>query len=95
MPELESVLKPWQSIGQEKLYRLANSEFRGGFLADPVGLGKSLTALIAALRVRKALLPSCGFILVICRKSCVYQWYDEVRQHFKKVSMSFPVYPGQ
>ena len=59
--------------------------FRGAFLADPVGLGKSYTALYAALRVKheKGLR---GFILVCCPKQCVPQWYDEVVRHFDPVS---------
>ncbi|KAI1647842.1 P-loop containing nucleoside triphosphate hydrolase protein [Daldinia loculata] len=83
LPCLASILNPWQAIGQEKLCRLGKSSFRGGFLADPVGLGKSLTALIAALRLRDEL-PAKGFVLVVCRKSCTFQWYDEIQRHFKK-----------
>ena len=47
---VKTTLKSWQVIGQEKLVRMANGLFNGGFRADPVGLGKSVTAPIAALR---------------------------------------------
>lgn len=48
---------------------------------------KSLTALVAALELRKGLLPNCGFILIVCRAGCV-QWAEEIRLHFKLVSRS-------
>jgi superfamily II DNA or RNA helicase len=83
--DLETQPKPWQSIGAEKLWRLAKSPFRGGLLGDTVGLGKSLTALLVAIRIRRAQ-PRSGFILVVCRKACLRQWYDEIQQHFKTVS---------
>ncbi|EEU46508.1 uncharacterized protein NECHADRAFT_106052 [Fusarium vanettenii 77-13-4] len=83
---LKSVLKPWQQTGQQKLQILAKSVFQGGFLCDSVGLGKSLTSLIAALKLRAELLPKCGFILVVCRPSCVAQWFDEIRTHFDEGS---------
>ncbi|KAF5005822.1 hypothetical protein FDECE_7757 [Fusarium decemcellulare] len=66
--------------------KLASSDFRGGFLCDSMGLGKSLTALIAAVNIRKESLPNCGFILVVCKPGCLVQWYDEVQKHFDKDS---------
>ncbi|KAJ2987931.1 hypothetical protein NUW58_g4239 [Xylaria curta] len=86
-PELNTILRPWQAVGERKLCMMARSMFQGGFLADPVGLGKSLTALVAALKIRKDLQQrkhSYRFILVVCRKSCVLQWYREITTHFKK-----------
>lgn len=84
---LKAVLKSWQLSGQEKLVAMAESPFRGGFLADQVGLGKSLTALVAALRIKKEK-KLAGFILVTCPKQCTVQWYAEVQAHFAKVSFS-------
>jgi SNF2 family DNA or RNA helicase len=55
-------------------------------LAHATGLGKSLTALMAALEKRNKMLPHCRPILVVTLPSCVYQWLDEIRTHFKKVS---------
>jgi hypothetical protein len=72
---------PWQVVGQEKLRRMANGPWRGGFLVDAVGLRKSPASLLAALRVkREKNLP--GYVLVTCPKQCVAQWYQEVLRHF-------------
>ncbi|SPJ79748.1 uncharacterized protein FTOL_08139 [Fusarium torulosum] len=79
---LSTPLKPWQESGAVGLVKLAQSEFKGGFLSDAMGVGKSLTALVAALELRKGLLPNCGFILIVCRAGCV-QWAEEIRRHFK------------
>ncbi|KAK7430838.1 hypothetical protein QQZ08_002627 [Neonectria magnoliae] len=68
--------------GKEKLKILANSKFRGGFLCDAIGLGKSLTARTAAIEISQSKLPHCGFNLIVCRPACVHQWYDEIRKHF-------------
>jgi hypothetical protein len=67
MAEVQTELKPWQRTGQERLVRLAGTHFGGGFLADPVGLGKSLTALTVALRIKYEKRLS-GFVLVCCPK---------------------------
>jgi superfamily II DNA or RNA helicase len=71
-----------------KLCLLAGSPFKGGLLGDPVGLGKSLTALVAALKIVQNQQLR-GFILVVTRKSCMTQWVNEVRHHFKKVCLLF------
>lgn len=55
-PSLRTQLKLWQARGKEKLKVLAQSSFRGGFLCDAVELGKSLTALTAALEIRQGML---------------------------------------
>lgn len=49
--------------------------------------GKSLTALLFAVRFRKAY-PDSGPVLVVARKSCVLQWEEELIKHFKEVSRS-------
>ncbi|KAH7013348.1 hypothetical protein EDB80DRAFT_835338 [Ilyonectria destructans] len=59
--------------GKKRLKILAHSDFRGGFLCDAVGLGKSLTALATAMELREKMLPYCGFILVVCRSGCMVQ----------------------
>ncbi|KAM0233549.1 hypothetical protein ACHAP5_010386 [Fusarium lateritium] len=84
---LSTFLKPWQESGAVGLVKLAQSQFKGGFLCDSMGPGKSLTALVAALELRKGLLPNCGFILIVCRAGCVLQWAEEIRRHFKLVGM--------
>ncbi|KPM35558.1 hypothetical protein AK830_g11021 [Neonectria ditissima] len=82
--DLQTVPKPWQLVGKEKLKVLAQSDFKGGFLCDAVGLGKSLTALTAAMELRKEMLPKCGFNLIVCRSSRTVQWHDEIKKHFRK-----------
>ncbi|PNP83334.1 hypothetical protein FNYG_03656 [Fusarium nygamai] len=47
--ELNTKLKHWQKAGGGKLVWLAKSPFKVGFLADAMGLGKSLQAWVAAL----------------------------------------------
>ncbi|KAB5555002.1 P-loop containing nucleoside triphosphate hydrolase protein [Coniochaeta sp. 2T2.1] len=83
-PELKTVLKPWQMVGQAKLVFMATSPFAGAVLGYPVGFGKTVTALVAALKVHRSL-PKArrAFILVLARKSCVPQWQAEVDKHFK------------
>ncbi|KAK3401535.1 P-loop containing nucleoside triphosphate hydrolase protein, partial [Sordaria brevicollis] len=78
---LQSKLQPWQASGVVRLCRLAHSPFRGALLCDEMGLGKSLTALVAAIKLKRDL-PGSGYVLVITRKSCVLQWLDEIRKHF-------------
>lgn len=81
---LATVPKSWQMIGKEKLIMLRDSPFRGGFLADDPGLGKTYTAILGALQSRKE--TGGGFILVVCPKSRTHQWADELIKHFKPVS---------
>jgi hypothetical protein len=85
---LSTPLKPCRESGAVGLVKLAQSQFKGSFLSDAMSLGKSLTALVAALELRKGLLPNCGFILVVYRAGCVLQWAEEIRQHFKLVNRS-------
>ena len=82
---LTTGLKPWQAVGQAKLVRLADGPFRGGFLADSMGLGKSLQAVVAALRVKRNK-GLAGFILICCPKQSVHQWMEEVLTHFDPIS---------
>ncbi|CAG9938436.1 unnamed protein product [Clonostachys rosea f. rosea IK726] len=63
---------------------MCQSEIGGGFLCDAMGMGKSLTALNAALLIQRQRRPNCGFILIVCPKSCVNQWYNEVQKHYLK-----------
>ncbi|VUC24428.1 unnamed protein product [Clonostachys rosea] len=61
----------------------AQSPFKGGFIGDEAGLGKSLTALITAIKLRQKLLPNCGFILIVCPPHCAAQWANEIETHFE------------
>ncbi|KAF4421275.1 hypothetical protein F53441_14357, partial [Fusarium austroafricanum] len=74
----------WQKIGVAKILESFNSPLRGLILGDETGLGKSLTALVAALEKRNEMLPHCGPVLVIARPGCVDQWYEEIQKRFDK-----------
>ncbi|KAM0212206.1 hypothetical protein ACHAPA_007371 [Fusarium lateritium] len=80
----EGILHPWQKIGAAKLLQSCESPLGGMILADATGIGKSLTALVAALEKRKEMLPHCGPVLVVTRPSCAHQWMDEARTHFSR-----------
>lgn len=83
MPELASQLRPWQLTGKEKLKTMARGSFHGGILADEPGMGKSLTAIVAALEIR--LETGGGFILIVCPEELIEQWESELETHFKEV----------
>ncbi|KAJ4218403.1 hypothetical protein NW759_008297 [Fusarium solani] len=75
----------WMRKGGLKL--APRSDFRGCILRDAVGLGKSLTALVAALELRDELPqshPRRGPVLVVCRSGCIFQWVEEIRKHWKR-----------
>lgn len=84
----KDLLRPWQKIGVVKLLKSCESPLGGMILADATGMGKSLTALVAALEKRKQMLPHCGPILVVTRPNCTNQWFNEIRTHFSEVSAS-------
>ena len=65
--DLRATLRPYQREGSDWLSFLRDAEL-GAVLADDMGLGKTLQA-IASLR---------GRALVVCPKSVVHNWADEV-----------------
>lgn len=82
--DLVTTPKARQLVGQEKLWILAHSFYRGGILGDPVGLGKSLTVALFSVRFLRQY-PRSGPVIIVCRKSCVLQWEGEFIKHFKEV----------
>jgi SNF2 family DNA or RNA helicase len=66
-PDLTAELRPYQRRGADWLAFLRDAQL-GAVLADDMGLGKTLQA-ISALRGRS---------LVVCPKSVVYNWADEI-----------------
>ncbi|RSL70813.1 hypothetical protein CEP54_001611 [Fusarium duplospermum] len=64
LSRLQTKLLPCQAVGVTKLLQLTETPFKGVFLCDEAGMGKSLTALTAALIKREQMLPDCGFVLV-------------------------------
>ncbi|HKQ70474.1 MAG TPA: DEAD/DEAH box helicase, partial [Polyangiaceae bacterium] len=81
-PRLAATLRPYQKQGVDWLCFLRDTEL-GALLADDMGLGKTLQVL-AALR---------GRTLVVCPKSVVHNWADEIRRFRPDLSTS--IYEGQ
>ncbi|KAK0291070.1 hypothetical protein LTR35_001791 [Friedmanniomyces endolithicus] len=71
---------PHQRKGAGFLHQAGAGRFKGAILADPPGLGKSLTALLAALAARQS---GDGPILIVVPASCAYQWMQEIGKAFK------------
>jgi superfamily II DNA or RNA helicase len=67
--DLRAELRPYQRFGVDWLVFLRDAGL-GAVLADDMGLGKTLQT-ICALR---------GKALVVCPKSVVYNWLDEIRR---------------
>lgn len=88
VPEVNIALKSWQKSGAAPLL-LVMDHFGGAFLCDPVGAGKTLTALVAAITKRTQLgKENSGFILVICGKGIVHQWKEEAERFTGVSSLS-------
>ncbi len=70
LPEgLQAELRAYQQVGVDWLTLLRDAEL-GGILADDMGLGKTLQTL-CVLR---------GRALIVCPKSVVYNWVDEIKR---------------
>jgi len=77
-----SILREYQRSGVNWMTFLKKYGF-GGILADDMGLGKTLQALVM-LSLNRSAKPS----LVICPKTLVYNWYNEVQKftpHLKAI----------
>lgn len=72
--KFESTLRGYQKDGVNWMYFLRKYGF-GGILADDMGLGKTLQTLVA-LKTGNFTKPS----LVICPKTLVYNWYNEIQK---------------
>jgi superfamily II DNA or RNA helicase len=68
-PGVQAELRPYQQQGVDWLAFLRDAEL-GAVLADDMGLGKTLQT-ICVLR---------GRVLVVCPKSVVYNWVDEIQR---------------
>ncbi|KAF4988672.1 hypothetical protein FGRMN_9639 [Fusarium graminum] len=75
----QTMLKPWQKTGVEKLLKACDGPMRGLILGDETGLGKTLEALVAARVKQLEMKPSCGFILAVYRPGCILQWERETK----------------
>jgi superfamily II DNA or RNA helicase len=82
LPEdLDAELRPYQRFGVDWLVFLRDAGL-GAVLADDMGLGKTLQT-ICALR---------GKALIVCPKSVVYNWLDEIRRF--RPGLTTTVYHG-
>lgn len=79
--DLPATLRPYQRTGVNWLHFLANAGL-GAVLADDMGLGKTLQTL-CALR---------GKTLVVCPRSVVFNWENEIRKF--RPSLRSNVYHG-
>ncbi|MBZ4665301.1 MAG: SNF2-related protein [Mahella sp.] len=70
----DNILRQYQKDGISWMYFLKKYGF-GGILADDMGLGKTLQALVL-ISANHSDRPS----LVICPKTLVYNWYNEVQK---------------
>lgn len=62
------------------MQRADRGKFKGMILADPPGLGKTLSALLAIASVPKAdRMPS----IIVAPPSCRYQWVKEITRYFE------------
>src|SRR5581483_11813351 len=67
--DVQATLRPYQKQGVSLLAFLRDAQL-GAVLADDMGLGKTLQT-ICVLR---------GRVLVVCPKSVVYNWAEEIRR---------------
>jgi superfamily II DNA or RNA helicase len=67
--DLKAELRPYQRFGVDWLVFLREAGL-GAVLADDMGLGKTLQTICALS----------GRVLVVCPKSVVYNWVDEIRR---------------
>lgn len=75
-----AVLRSYQKQGVNWLYFLRKYRF-GGILADDMGLGKTVQALTILRRENKKDKPS----LVVCPKTLIFNWQDEVNKFAKNL----------
>ncbi|MEM7698315.1 MAG: DEAD/DEAH box helicase, partial [Verrucomicrobiota bacterium] len=78
-PGLDVNLRPYQIEGFHFLAYLATNQF-GGILADDMGLGKTIQTLTWLLWLRESAGPDAPPSLVVCPKSVLDVWGDEVKK---------------
>ena len=62
--------------------RLADSFFKGGILADAMGLGKTLQIITTCEMLERV--PG-AFNLIVTTKTCADQWKHELKKNFHPV----------
>lgn len=73
----------YQLKGAAQLHSLCEGDARGGILADSMGLGKTLTAILAMNLVRDV--P--GMCVVVAPKTLCPQWVTSIERTFTGVRL--------
>ncbi|KAH9427367.1 hypothetical protein MCOR02_012273 [Pyricularia oryzae] len=84
--------KPHQLQAIEKLCTMARGFFKGGFLAHPPGMGKTMSVLCAAFEHLRQLGTACEirtFILYVTAEKCLSAVYNEVQCNVKPLDQNF------
>jgi SNF2 family DNA or RNA helicase len=83
--KFKAKLREYQSVGLGWIEFLENLSL-GGCLADDMGLGKTIQVL-AHLHKRKLKKLSSGPSLIVCPKSLVFNWEDEIKKFAGELSV--------
>ncbi|CZR59269.1 uncharacterized protein PAC_09161 [Phialocephala subalpina] len=88
-PEFQITPHPWQLKGAAQLHHLCKSKFAGALCGDEMGLGKTIMTILELLSAKNE--PG-SFSLVVCPKSVVGQWVDEIARVFKEGESGLKTY---
>ena len=77
------VLHQHQLKGAAQMDYLCRSTFRGGILADGMGVGKTLTAVMVMYKVK----DDPGFSMVVAPKSLCLQWVAAIEDAWQEVRL--------
>lgn len=91
IPGLKPHVKPYRHQVQAAgvIMDAGETDFKGLILADPSGLGKTLSALMP---IASAVSQGSGPAVVVAPASCCLQWMHEIDELFDKVR-SLPLNP--
>ena len=79
---MDLILHDHQLKGAAQMHYLCNSQFRGGILADGMGVGKTHTAICAMFLVK----DDPGFSMVVAPKTLCLQWVAAIEGAWQEVS---------
>jgi SNF2 family DNA or RNA helicase len=77
------VLHEHQLKGAAQMHFLCNSPFRGGILADGMGVGKTHTAVASMFLVK----DEPGFSMVVAPKTLCLQWVNAIECAWQEVCL--------